>query len=91
MPGGFGKDNSNMNDLYTRLPRFSTDVFEDDSIVVTPKLTAADVPDWDSLSHIRLVLAVQKAFRTKFSAAQTANLKNVGELAELIRAKSAAA
>jgi acyl carrier protein len=77
-----------MEDIYKRLTAIFHDVFEDDSIVVTPELTASDVPDWDSLSHIRLVLAVQKEFRTKFSAAQTANLKNVGDLAELIRAKT---
>ena len=77
-----------MNDLYTRLTAIFHDVFDDDSIVVTPNLTAADVPEWDSLTHIRLVLAVQKAFKVKFSASQTAELKNVGEFAELIRVKT---
>jgi acyl carrier protein len=38
-----------------------------------------------------LILAVQKAFGTQFPAAQTANLKNVGELVELIRAKTTSA
>lgn len=80
-----------MSDVYGRLTAIFQDVFDDDSIAVTPELTAADVPEWDSLSHIRLVLAVQKAFQIKFSAAQTAELKNVGELAELIRAKTEAA
>ena len=80
-----------MDDIYQRLTTIFHDVFEDDSIVVTPELTATDVPEWDSLSHIRLVLAVQKAFQVKFSAAQTANLKNVGDLAELIRSKAVAA
>ena len=80
-----------MNDVYGRLTAIFHDVFDDDSIALTPALTAPDVPEWDSLSHIRLVLAVQKAFKIKFSAAQTAGLKNVGELAELIRAKTEAA
>lgn len=80
-----------MDDIYERLSGIFQDVFEDDSVVVTPELTAADVPEWDSLSHIRLVLAVQKAFGVKFSAAQTAELKNVGDLVKLIRSKSAAA
>jgi len=79
-----------MDDVYGRLNAIFHDVFDDDSIVVTPELTAAEVPEWDSLSHIRLVLAVQKAFQIKFSAAQAAELKNVGELVELIRAKTAA-
>jgi acyl carrier protein len=65
------------------------DVFDDDSIVVTPELTARDVAEWDSLNHIRLILTVQKNFGVAFSAAQTANLKNVGDLAALIQSKMA--
>ncbi len=79
-----------MDDVYSRLAAIFRDIFDDDAIVLRPDLTAADVPEWDSLSHIRLVLAIQNAFGIKFSAAQTANLKNVGELADLIRAKAAA-
>ncbi len=80
-----------MSDVYGRLTTVFHDVFDDDSIVLTPQLTAADVPEWDSLSHIRLVLAVQKAFHIKLSAAQIGDLKNVGELASLIRDKTQAA
>ena len=80
-----------MDLIYDRLTEIFHDVFEDDSIVLTPGLSAADVPEWDSLSHIRLMIAVQNAFRTKFSAAQTADLKNVGDLAGLIQQKTAAA
>jgi acyl carrier protein len=79
------------DDVYAKMTEIFRDVFDDDAIDVTPDLTAADVPEWDSLSHIRLVLAVQKAFQIKFSAAQTANLKNVGEFVDLIRARSARA
>ena len=78
-----------MDEIYAKLTAIFRDVFDDDSIVVTPQLTAADVPEWDSLSHIRLVLAVQKAFQAKFSAAQVASFKDVGELAELLRGKTA--
>ncbi len=63
------------------------DVFDDDDLVLRPDLTADDVPEWDSFSHIRLILAVQKKFGIKFSAAQTANLKNVGDLVALIQAR----
>ncbi len=66
------------------------DVFDNDEIVVTPSLTADDVPEWDSLTHVRLILAVQKAFSVKFSAAQIANLKNCGDLMDLVRSKAPA-
>jgi acyl carrier protein len=78
-----------MDVVYEGLKQIFHDVFDDDTLVITPELTAADVAEWDSLSHIRLMLAVQNSFKIKFSAAQTAGLKNVGQLAELIRAKTA--
>jgi len=77
-----------MNEIYQRLTTIFHDLFDDDSIVVTPELTADDVAEWDSLRHIQLILAIQKTFKVKFSAADTANLKNVGELATLIKAKA---
>jgi acyl carrier protein len=77
------------DEIYAKMTEIFRDVFDDEAIKVTPDLTASDVPEWDSLSHIRLVLAVQKAFQTKFSASQTANLKNVGEFVALIRARTA--
>jgi len=77
-----------MEDVYSRLTTIFHDVFDDDAIVVTPDLTADDVPEWDSLSHIRLMLAVQKAFSIKMSAAQIASLKTVGDLANLVRTKT---
>ena len=79
-----------MDDILSKLTRIIHDVFENDDIVVTPTLTADDVPEWDSLTHVRLILAVQKAFNVKFSAAQIASLKNVGDLLDLIRAKAPA-
>ena len=75
-------------DVYSKLTDIFRDVFDDDTIVAAPEMTADDVPEWDSLSHIRLILAVQKAFGIKMSAAQVASLKTVGDLADLIKAKS---
>lgn len=74
-------------EIYQRLNGIFRDVFQEDDIVVGPDLTAADVDEWDSLSHIRLVLTVEKAFNIKFSASEIGNLKNVGEFVQLIQAK----
>ena len=77
-----------MDEIYDRLTVIFQDLFDDEDIILTPALTADDVAEWDSLRHIQLILAVQKAFKVKFSAADTANLNNVGELAALISAKT---
>jgi acyl carrier protein len=66
------------------------DVFDDDSIVLRPDLTAKDVPGWDSLTHIRLLLTIEREFRIKFTVTEVGELKNVGELMEKIQAKTSA-
>jgi acyl carrier protein len=75
-------------DIYERLTPIFHDVFGDDSLTLRPDMTADDVPEWDSLTHIRLMLTVQKEFNVKFSAAEIGRLKNVAGLAELISAKA---
>lgn len=76
-------------EIYQKLTGVLRDVFDDDALQARPDLTAADVDDWDSLTHIRLMLSVERAFGIKFSAAEVGHLKNVGELADLIQAKTA--
>ena len=73
--------------IYERLSAIFVDVFDDDTLALKAETTADDVDGWDSLSHIRLVLSVEKAFNVKFSAAEVGKLKNVGELVGLIQAK----
>lgn len=64
------------------------EVFDDDTLVATPELTAHEVQGWDSLGHVRLVLEIEQVFRVRFSAAEISGLKNVGELVELIETKT---
>jgi acyl carrier protein len=76
-----------MNEIYERLNEVFQDVFDDDTLTVTPSTTAADVEDWDSLSHITLVAAVEDEFRMKFSMKEVVEMKNVGEMVALIAAR----
>jgi acyl carrier protein len=75
-------------EVYSKLIAVFREVFDEDELNLTPQTTAEDVDGWDSLSHIRLVLAVTKAFGVKFSASEIGNLKNVGEFADLIEKKA---
>jgi acyl carrier protein len=51
---------------------------------LTPELTAKDVPEWDSLMHISLLLAIEKAFQVRFRVGEVEATTNVGEFAALI-------
>lgn len=73
-----------MNDIYERLNRVFREVFNDDTITVNASTTAADIDDWDSLTHIQLIAAVEDEFGVKFSMKQVSSMKNVGEMAEII-------
>ncbi|MCF2653047.1 acyl carrier protein [Anaeromassilibacillus senegalensis] len=75
-------------EIFTRLNRVFQDVFDDDSIRVTPKTTADDIEDWDSLEHITLISAVEREFRMKFKMGEISSMKNVGEMASIIQQRA---
>ena len=53
-------------------------------VVLTPAISAKDVPEWDSLTHISLMVAVEKSFGVRFRVGEVENTKNVGDFADLI-------
>ena len=63
------------------------DVFDDEDLVITNESNAEQIEDWDSLPHIRLVVAIEKRLNIKFSFAELRDLKNVGEMIDLIQGK----
>ena len=79
-----------LDEIYTQLTTIFHDLFDDDTLVLTPELTAADVPEWDSFNHINLIVAVEQRFKIKFQTAELEALHTVGHLADLIQTKLAA-
>lgn len=65
------------------------DVFDDDSIVIRPDLTADEVDGWDSLTHVRLLLTIERKFGIKFTASEVGQLESLGDLTKLIDGKLA--
>ena len=53
-------------------------------VKVSPELSASDVEEWDSLTHVSLILAVEQAFCIRFRVGEVEATKNVGDLADLI-------
>lgn len=77
-----------MEEIYQRLNEVFRDVFDDDSIEVNENTTAADIEDWDSLNHITLIDAVESEFNVRFTMGEVSGMKNVGEMAQIIRERS---
>jgi acyl carrier protein len=77
-----------MNDaLWNDLTAVFRDSLGLDELTLTETTTAKDVEGWDSITHVLIVVAVEKKFRVKFTAGEIQRLENVGQLAALIRGK----
>lgn len=74
--------------IYSMLDEVFQDVFDDESIHVTPETTADDIEDWDSLEHINLVVAVENKFGIKFKMSEVVSFHNVGEMADVIASRA---
>ncbi|HTA42782.1 MAG TPA: acyl carrier protein [Bryobacteraceae bacterium] len=73
----------NQADVIQRLQKIFDDIFLD-APTLTPELTAKDVPEWTSLIHISLLVAVEQEFQVRFRVGEVEATRNVGEFADLI-------
>ena len=70
-------------EIFEKLNEVFSDVFDED-IVVCDETTAADIEEWDSLTHITLISEVEDAFGIKMSMKTVLGMKNVGEMVDII-------
>lgn len=75
------------NEILAQVQEIFRDVLDNEDIVLTPQTTADDVEDWDSLSHIQLIVAIEKKFKIKFTSQEILSWKNVSEMTECIAGK----
>jgi acyl carrier protein len=67
------------------LPIFR-EIFENDEIEISETTMAADIPEWDSLNHIYLVVAIEKRFKKKFTTHQIQSWQCVGDMLSQLNA-----
>lgn len=75
-----------------KLKNILQQVLDQDIERLADEMTAADFPDWDSLAHLNIVVAIEKAFKIRFAAAEISKLKqpgqNIGSFLGLIAQKA---
>ncbi len=76
-----------MDKIYDRLNTLFRDFFDDEDIEIDADTTADDIDDWDSLNHITLMSAVEQEFGVRFTMGEVSGMKNVGEMADIIKAR----
>lgn len=79
---------SSTDGILKRVGEIMADTFDLDDLTATRETTAGDVEEWDSLSHVRLIVAIERAFKIKFSNAEIERLRNVGGLVDAIASKT---
>ena len=77
--------------IYDHLTTIFRDVFMRDDLVLSPGMTAKDVPGWDSFKQIEIVMATEEQFGVKLHTREIDGLNNVGDLARVVEAKTAGA
>lgn len=60
------------------------DVLENDNLVILRSSSAEEIDEWDSLTHIQLVVGVEKHFKIRFTSSEINKFKNVGEMCDAI-------
>lgn len=77
----------NRNEIVEKLTSVFHEVFNDNSIALRDDMTAADVANWDSLTHMLMITKVEEVFGIKFKLKELNKLKMVGDLISTIEAK----
>jgi len=73
--------------LYAALTEIFQIVLMRDELVLTPELSAKDVPGWDSFKQIEILIATEQRFGIRISTREVDRLKTVGDLATVVAAK----
>lgn len=75
------------NEIMAEVQDIFRDVLDNEEIVLANETVADDIEEWDSLSHIQLIVAIEKHFKVKFTSKEILGWKNVGEMVDCIAAK----
>lgn len=77
-----------LKDVLDQFTEIFIDVLDEEDIVLTLESTADDVDEWDSLTHVQLVVAIEKHFKVKFTVAELEGFKDVGAMCQGVLDKS---
>ena len=77
----------NKESLDKKLEEVFRENFDDEDLCISDEMEASDIEEWDSLSHITLIVATEEAFGVRFSPSEIEKLNNIGEFKKLIMSK----
>lgn len=75
-------------DIFNKITSLCREVFNNSQLILTLSSSAEEIDEWDSLSHIQLILEIEKTFKVRFSLGELQDLKNIESLVFLVDNKS---
>ena len=79
------------DEIMKSLEKIVAEIVEADEVSLAPETTADDVPGWDSVAHVNILVAVESTFGVRFDAGEISDLSSVGVLVDMVDAKLQAA
>ena len=73
--------------ILNRIKQVFREIFANGSLEINPSTSAKDIEEWDSLTHVRLIISHEIEFGLRFSPSEVGDLKNVRDLISLITSK----
>lgn len=73
--------------ILSEINKIFIEELDNENINIEEKTKAADIEEWDSLSHIVLIVAIEKKFNIRFTSEEIQSWKDVGEMLNSIQAK----
>lgn len=77
----------NKEQILEEVQEIFREVLDNEEIVLNNATTADDVEEWDSLTHIQLIVAIEKNFNIRFTSLEILSWQNVGEMIDCIANK----
>jgi acyl carrier protein len=75
------------SDVLAQVNTIFRDILDNEDLVIEETSTADQVYEWDSLTHIQLVVAIEKYFKIRFTSSEITSFNNVGEMCDGIISK----
>ena len=74
-------------EIIEELQEIFREIFDEDELVISRDTTSEDIEDWDSLTHMQLIVEIEKKYGIKFTTAEIKKAANVGEFIDIIKEK----
>jgi acyl carrier protein len=74
-----------MSDIEPKLKRIVIETLKISEAAYSEELTAGDIPEWDSIGHVNLLMAVEREFEIAFDVTDAIDIESVGDLQDMVK------